>query len=335
MENQYVLAIDIGGTNLKSGLVDRSGQITDIIQTPSHAAEGRDPMLEAIHSVVERQKATGKKIVAVGAGSPGTVNNATGMIDYMQAHIPNWTGTALGSCLADWAGAPSQIDNDVNVIALGEYWKGAGRGSRCQVTLAMGTGLGSGVVIEGKLLRGAFCNAAELGHTIVCPDGPNVPCTCGNYGCAESFIAPGKIIQRAHMAMSNGLPSKLAGPNATQDEQTRMYREGRPPVFSVKEVVEYYDQDFLCKRLLDDAMKYLALLMYNLSKTFDPDVYTLGGGMMKSSHILLPMLKAQLARFYNSPELPIRYKINVSELGDDAGIYGAAKMAWDYLDSRR
>ena len=335
MEKEYILSIDIGGTNLKSGLVDREGNVFDVFQTPSFAYKGREYILEALSNVIERQRSKGKRIVAVGAGSPGTVNNRTGYIDYMQAHIPNWGGTPLGKYLTDWTGCPSQIDNDVNLIALGENWKGAGRGARCQVTLAMGTGLGSGIVIDGKLLRGAFSNAAELGHSIVSLDGTNLPCTCGNFGCAESFIAPGKIIQRAHFSMQNGIPSKLAGEGLTADAITQLYRANTPPFFTLKEIIELYDEDFLCKRLIDDAMKYLAFLMYNCVKIFDPDVFTLGGGMMKSAHILLPMLERELSRYYFSPELPARYEIKVSELGDDAGLYGSAKMAWDYLDEKR
>ena len=110
MEKEYVIAIDIGGTNLKADLVDREGNISDFSYTPSHASEGREALLTSLKKIISLQMECGKKIVGIAAGSPGTVNNATGVIDYMQAHIPNWTGTRLGEFLSIEAGVPSQID---------------------------------------------------------------------------------------------------------------------------------------------------------------------------------------------------------------------------------
>lgn len=336
-EKEYVIAIDIGGTNLKADLVDREGNISDFSYTPSHASDGREALLEALKTIISVQMSSGKKIVGIAAGSPGTVNNSTGVIDYMQAHIPNWTGMKLGEFLSVQAGGvPSQIDNDANVIALGEYWKGAGQGAKCLLALALGTGLGSGLVVDGKVFHGPFFNAVEVGHTIVCPDGTNVACSCGNFGCAESFISPGKMIGRAHLSMQVGVPSVLGGyPKLTIAQIQERYKNGDVPEFNVKDMVDHYEDDFLCKRLIDDCMKYLALLIYNLSKCYDPDVISLGGGMFKSADFFLPKLQAQLDRYYVSPDLPVKYKIKVSELGDAAGIYGAAKMIWDHLDSKR
>lgn len=336
MEKEYVIAIDIGGTNLKADLVDREGNISDFSYTPSHASEGRDALLASLKKIISLQKECGKKIVGIAAGSPGTVNNATGVIDYMQAHIPNWTGTKLGEFLSQEAGVPSQIDNDANVIALGEYWKGGGQGAKCLLALALGTGLGSGLVVEGKVMHGPFFNAVEVGHTIVCTDGTNVPCSCGNFGCAESFISPGKMISRAHHSMQVGLPSVLGGyPKLSIAQIQERYKNNDVPEFTVKDMVDHYNDDFLCKRLIDDSMKYLALLIYNLSKCYDPDVITLGGGMFKSADFFMPLLYGQLARYYVSPDLPVKYQIKISELGDLAGIYGAAKLAWDHVDQLR
>ena len=336
MENEYVIAIDIGGTNLKADLVDKEGNISDFSYTPSHASEGRDALLASLKTIIKAQITTGRKIVGIAAGSPGTVNNSTSVIDYMQAHIPNWTGTKLGEFLTEQAGVPSQIDNDANVIALGEYWKGAGQGAKCLLALALGTGLGSGLVLDGKVMHGPFFNAVEVGHTIVCPDGTNVACSCGNYGCAESFISPGKMISRAHLSMQVGVPSVLGGyPKLSIAQIQERYKNGDEPEFNVKDMVDHYEDDFLCKRLIDDCMKYLALLIYNLTKCYDPDVISLGGGMFKSAEFFLPKLYKQLDRYYVSPDCPAKYKIKVSELGDLAGIYGAAKLAWDHVDALR
>ena len=245
-EKEYVIAIDIGGTNLKADLVDREGNISDFSYTPSHASEGREALLAALKTIISVQMSSGKKIVGIAAGSPGTVNNSTGVIDYMQAHIPNWTGTKLGEFLSKEAGVPSQIDNDANVIAMGEYWKGAGQGAKCLLALALGTGLGSGLVVNGKVFRGPFFNAVEVGHTIVSPDGTNVACSCGNFGCAESFISPGKMILRAHLSMQTGVPSVLGGyPKLTIAQIQERYKNNDAPEFNVKDMVEHYEDDFL------------------------------------------------------------------------------------------
>jgi glucokinase len=308
-----VLAIDIGGTNIKAGLVDRDGTVTGMIHCPSRAAEGREALLGVLETVVLEQ-CTHHTVLAVGAGSPGTVNHRDGTIAYMQAHMPGWTGTPLSDHLAGWTGVPTVIDNDVNCIALGEYWKGAGRGYRCQVSLALGTGLGGGLVIDGRLFHGAAGNASEFGHMVVRPGGE--PCTCGNFGCAEVYTAPGAMVRRARYYLETGIPSALAGM-----EQ-----------FSSKDIVTCAAEgDRLCLKLIDDAACCLALLIWNLVQAYDPDVFVIGGGFMNAGDVFLIPLRKELAGYYRSPDLPSSYTIKVSELGDNAGILGAARLAWDVL----
>ncbi len=310
-----VLAIDIGGTNIKSGLVDRDGNISHQIHRPSHAAEGRDALLNVLKEVVEVQCEAGN-VVSIGCGSPGTVNYKTGMVTYMQAHIPNWTDTPLGNLLTEFSeNIPAVIDNDVNLIALGENWKGAGKGFDCQVSLALGTGLGGGVVVDGKLFRGAKDRAPEFGHIIVQPNGE--PCTCGNFGCAEVYTAPGAMARRANNYLNMGIPSSLS--NCKEVDAAEI-------------VSQALKGDLLCRKIFDDATKYLALLIWNLSEAFDPDVFVIGGGLIKAGNTFLDPLNYELEKYYCAPELKPRYNIKKSELEDDAGILGAAKLAWDYFD---
>ena len=284
MKKDLVLAIDIGGTNVKAGLVDRRGRMSRMIHRPSHAAEGRAALLAVLEQIVRAQCACGR-VAAVGTGSPGTVDHANGRITYMQAHIPRWTGTPLASLLSRWAGGPATIDNDVNLVALGEHWKGAGRGARVQISLALGTGLGGGIVVNGRLFRGARGRAPEFGHMIVTPDGE--PCTCGNFGCAEVYAAPGAMTRRALHHLGLGVPSGLrALKTVTAADILRLAAQG----------------DHLCRKLRDDAVRALALL------------------------------DAALKQYYCAAELEPLYTIAVSRLGDDAGILGAAKLAWDWLD---
>jgi glucokinase len=159
----------------------------------------------------------------------------------MQAHMPGWTGTPLAAHLAGRAGVPTVIDNDVNCIALGEYWKGAGQGHSCQVSLALGTGLGGGLVIDGRLFHEATGNASEFGHIVVRSGGE--PCTCGNFGCAEVYTAPGAMVRRARYYLNTGVPSTLE-----KIEQ-----------FTAKDIVTCAGAcDRLCLKLIDAAAGCLA-----------------------------------------------------------------------------
>jgi len=312
--NEHVLAIDIGGTNVKAGLVDRAGTVSHLIHTPSRAAEGRDALLSVLQDVIRQQTAHGR-IVAVGCGSPGAVDHHNGRITYMQAHIPGWTGVPLAQHLSAWAGVPATIDNDVNLIALGENWLGAGRGARCQISLALGTGLGGGVVMNGRLFRGAHGRAAECGHIIVRPGGE--PCTCGNFGCAEVYAAPGAMARRAQWYLKCGVPSALRSARRVSAEE----------IFALAA-----QGDHLCRKLCKDAVSSFASLIWILTQAFDPDVFVIGGGLIKAGDAFMQPLQEELSAFYGAPELQPLVTLKFSALGDSAGIVGAAKLAWNWLD---
>lgn len=312
--NEYVLALDIGGTNIKAGRVTRAGEIIEETHCPSRAAEGRDALLAVLHDVVKRLIAE-KPPCAVGVGSPGTVDFETGVIRYMQAHMPQWTGTPLAKIVSEWTGVPVVVDNDVNVIALGEYWQGAGRDARCMVSLAFGTGLGSGVVIDGKIFRGGG-EAPELGHVVLRPQGEL--CTCGNFGCAEVYVAPGAMTRRAAQYLAEGAVSTLHNRDAvTMENIIACATEG----------------DALCARIWDDAIVCSAHLLWHVHHIYDPDVIVLGGGLMKAGAAFLTPLREELGRYYVPPECHKSDPITVSRLGDHAGIVGAARLAWDALDT--
>lgn len=313
--NTHVLAIDIGGTNIKAGFVDRDGNISDDLYRPSRAAEGGDALLSVLHDIICELTAF-RTPAAVAIGSPGTVDHASGTITYMQAHIPGWSGTPLAHIAGEWVDAPVVIDNDVNLIALGENWKGAGRGARCQLSLAFGTGLGGGLIIDGHVFRGSAGRAPEYGHMVVHPQGE--PCTCGNFGCAEVYVAPGAITRRAENYMATGVVSLLKKCDNVSMESIMACAE---------------NGDVMCQRLRDDAIRYSALLIWNVNHALDPDVIVLGGGLMKAGDAFLAPLKKQLDSYYLPDECEAAYRIEVSELSDTAGILGAARLAWDAAEN--
>jgi glucokinase len=313
--NSHVLAVDIGGTNIKAGFVDRKGNISDELYCPSRAAEGRAALLTVLHDSI-LQLTADMQPAAVAIGSPGTVDHITGTITYMQAHIPGWSGTPLSQIVGEWVDAPVLVDNDVNLIALGENWKGAGKGSHCQLSLAFGTGLGGGVIIDGHIFRGSGGRAPEFGHIVVHPQGE--PCTCGNFGCAEVYVAPGAITRRAEKYLATGVQSTV--------------RECEK--ITMECIMNCADQgDRMCLRLRDDAIRYSALLIWNLTRAFDPDVIVLGGGLIKAGNSFLSPLKRQLDSYYLPHECAGGYRIEVSTSGDRAGILGAARLAWDRVEN--
>jgi glucokinase len=266
-----------------------------------------------LHEVVARQCRRGR-VLAIGAGTPGTIDHAAGRVTYMQAHIPGWTGTPLARHLADAGGVPAVIDNDVNVVALGEHWKGQGRGARCLLSLALGTGFGGGIVVNGQVMRGAGGRAAEFGHMIMVAGGE--ACTCGNFGCVEQYTAPGAIARRATREVRLGVPSVLSS----------------YPVITAAEVFKHATSDHLCRHIVNDAVICLARAIWNLQQIFDPDVIVIGGGLVRAGTAFTEPLRAALASYYLAPELASRWTIKFSRLGDDAGILGAARLAWNWLD---
>ena len=185
-----LLGVDVGGTTTSAGLVTRDGRVLVTRSQPTHGPPGGDAierLLALVAEVAALPSMRGERIIGVGAGLPGIVDAATGIVGADAHHVPELAGAPVARLLAETVGAPAFVDNDVNALAVGEWLWGAGRGFRSFVLLAIGTGVGGGVILEGRLHRGAGGFGGELGHVPVALHGR--PCICGAHGCLKAYVA--------------------------------------------------------------------------------------------------------------------------------------------------
>lgn len=306
-----VIGVDVGGTTTKGAVVDRAGEIlhrTVRSTDPSAATKG---IVAIIEELLTRSTDLGANIRALGVGAAGFVGGETIIFS------PNvvYDDPQIGPALRARFDLPVAVDNDANAAAWGEYKLGAARGSRHLALLTMGTGIGSGFVIDGHLLRGSTGAAAEFGHTIVDPDGP--PCTCGLRGCIEQFAGGLAIARAAREAVSEDPQSTIlafAGSihAITAEHVARAARE--------------YDET--ARAVLQRAGTMLGVGLSNISNLFDPEVIVLAGGVTKAGEPLLGPARDELVRSTKAQKRrPMR--LDVSTLGSDVGMLGAAALAVD------
>jgi len=209
------------------------------------------------------------------------------------------------------------VENDGNAAAYGEYWAGAGRDRADLVMFTLGTGVGGGVVLDGRVLHGHFENAAELGHTIVCPDG--IQCGCGQRGCLEQYASAAAVARRVKKALAEGTGSTIVAASEPSAEITSRH---------VAQAAQEGDE--LCATIWDEACKFLAIACINVQHTYNPAYVVLGGGLADAREQLLIPVQRHLAaqRWSLLEDLP---EVRLAVLGYDAGIIGAAGLAWQQI----
>jgi glucokinase len=315
MTRRTAIGIDLGGTNLKGGLVDDAGQLVKREIRPTHLSAGPDALIQQIVSFVDMLVSRGRiertDLAGVGVGTPGPLSPREGRI-HRAGNLPGWEDIPLASLLLEKLDLPVAIDNDANLAALGEAWVGAGRDITNIALLTLGTGIGGGFVQAGKVFHGHFENAAELGHMIVVPQG--LLCSCGQRGCLERYASAAAVAHRAVDAVRNGASSSL----------TEVIEAGE--AIDSKRVVEHAKAgDELALQFWDEACRYLAIACINLQHTFNPARVILGGGMSGAGAFLLDRVRDHFARLKwrlhdDYPEIVL------AELGNDGGTIGAARL---------
>lgn len=311
------IGIDLGGTNLKVAVVTREGLISAQRTCPVDAVRGPSlviaDMVAAIDELLAENSMKRADLVGVGLGAPGPMDLRAGRI-VQAANLPGWIDVPLRDELAGALGLPVIFDNDGNAAAYGEFWVGAGRGAADMVMLTLGTGVGAGVIIDGRVLHGHFDNAAELGHMIVVPNG--LPCSCGQRGCLEQYASAGNVARRARGAVEAGESSSLAGLIHTGE------------TIEAEHVAEHaWGGDSLARRIWDEACLYLAIACLNLQHAYNPAKVVLGGGMSQAGDFLLDEVRGHLEqqKWSLHDDLP---EVTLATLGVDAGVIGAAGLAW-------
>lgn len=311
------IGVDIGGTAIKAGVVDEAGHIVEKREVPTATHEGPDRVLERLVELITQLKAvaeaSGAAVGGVGVGVPGPdLDVERGVV--IRAVNLGWKNVPLRDRLiAGLPGLPVSVNNDANLAALGEAWVGGGKGAQHLLLITVGTGVGGGVVIGGRVYPGADSLAGEIGHVTVRPEGGH-RCNCGKTGCLETEASATAIIREAREAARSGRSPHLAGILA------------RNGVLTARDVVEAAQAgDEVAQALFAYAGRVLGLALANAANLLNPERIVVGGGVSHAGELLfVPLQEA-----YRAHALPAVAKRPVvpAELGNDAGLIGAARLA--------
>lgn len=316
IKRRLVCAFDLGGTNLRAAIIDESGTIRCRVQhdTP-RGAKSPDEIVRALVAAArecESRLSVRGAIEAASVVVPGLVNSSNQVVIQVPA-IPCLDNFGLKDVLAKELGWPVVLENDANAAALGEMWMGAARGCRTIICITLGTGVGGGIILDGKLWRGADGSAGEIGHTPVEPQG-GIKCKCGSSGCLEMFASATAIVRLAREALPRHPQSILS-----EDS------------FSAKEVYGAgIKGDTLALEVLERMGKSLGIGIANLLNLLNPEVIVIGGRVANAWQLFAEAMHHEIRlRAFPLPAQSVR--IVPAECGDDAGLLGAAKLAFDEL----
>lgn len=319
---KHILGIDLGGTNIVVGCVAEDGsRVLGLVSEPTEAATGAEGVLGRMLDLARRSMALAAReqpkldVIGVGIGAPGPLDAARNIIRL----APNlgWRDFPLRLRIAEGLGIPAVLDNDANCAALGEWWQGAARRTSDAVCLTIGTGIGGGIIIDGKLYHGASSAAGELGHTTIDVGGRR--CKCGNYGCIEAYASGPAIAARAVEALEAGaastLPGMVGGDAARITAQT---------VYDAA-----YAGDELALDVVRDTAVYLGAAIANFINIFNPEVVVVCGGVTKAGEKLFHPLQREVAKRAFKPAVEV-CQIVPGQLDGTAGVLGAAKAFLDH-----
>lgn len=321
MNTQLAVGIDIGGTNIRTALVDASGTVVGIRKQPTHAHRDMHHILgdiaRGIGDLMDAHNVSRHNVCGIGLGAPGFLAIQAGVI-HSSPNLPTVREAPVVSLLHRLTDLPVYLENDANAAAIGEHWAGAGKGSRNLLCITLGTGVGSGFIFNHAIWHGNNDLAGELGHTTLFPEG--LPCKCGRKGCLEAYVSATGIVTRAGMALRAGSTSSLAASLNNPDEP-----------LSALAVYEHAQRgDRLAREIFEETGRFLAIALANVLNLLDLETVILGGQVAQAGDLLLrPTIHGVAQRALRAPYYPIR--ILQAQLGDLAGVMGAAKTVFDRL----
>lgn len=310
------VGIDLGGTNIKIGLFGSELKLVRKTSVATEADMGPDVVIDKMAQTVEKLVADEglalSDIIAIGIGTPGPAKYSEGVI-IRSTNMPKFKNVPICKMLKEKLGAPVVFDNDANVACWGEYAVGAGKGVEDMVFFTLGTGIGGGIISNGELVHGCAENAAELGHTIIYPDGRK--CNCGQRGCVEAYASADSTARRAREAIEAGAESSL---KKVLDEKGTI---------TSKDVYEHLAAgDNLAKDITDGTAEALAITCINMLHTTEPKRIVFAGGMIAAGDVLLDRIRDYFdEHIWSIKEESV--EIVFAALGEDAGIIGAAALA--------
>lgn len=306
---RYIFGIDIGGTTVKCGLFQETGELQEKWEIPTRREEAGSYILpDVAAAVLAKQAERGiakEAVIGVGLGIPGPVREDGTVLKCANL---GWDIINASKEMEVLTGFPVKAANDANVAALGEMWKGGGRGYRDVIMVTLGTGVGGGVILGGRVVAGSNGAGGEIGHIIVNPHETDT-CGCGGHGHLEQYASATGIVRMAKKELQQNKATKLRSyENLTAKDIFDCAKEG----------------DSTAWRLVDMLGSYLAAALSHVAAVVDPEVFVIGGGVSKAGSILIDAI----SRHYNENILfALKNKeFKLAELGNDAGIYGSARL---------
>ncbi len=310
------LGIDLGGTNIKSGVVDDDGRALSAITVKTEADRGPqvglNNLVAAGNQAVQVSGVGWERIAAVGLGSPGTMDLDAGML-LDPPNLPGWDNLPIRKLLADRLKKPVVLQNDGNAAAYGEYWVGAGKGTHSLVMFTLGTGIGGGIVVGGKIIQGRHSHGGECGHIIIDAHHGR-RCSCGAFGHLEGYASATAVVQRAKEALQ------------TDRNGSRLLAIDPEELTSRAVADAAAAGDPLAIRLMHETAHYLAVGAVTLMHTIDPDLVLFGGGMIAAGVAFLEDIRSRI-RTMAFPVPAERTRVEYARLGGEAGFIGAAGCA--------
>ncbi len=319
----YLLGIDLGGTNIKIGCFDTKLNLIGKISVPTGENMEPEGIVEKFHlaseELLKQNSLSLADVCAIGIGAPGAINLNEGVVE-AAPNFPLFKNVPLKAMVTKRLGKPTILENDANAACWGEYVIGAGKEVNHMIMLTLGTGIGGGIICDGRLIHGPTGGAAELGHLIVYPDGR--ACGCGQNGCVEAYASANSTAARAAEAVEGGSDSSLA---AILKEHGKI---------TCKDVFDHAAKgDGLAIETVEGTAKALALVCVLMANTTDPQSIVFAGGMIAAGGALMDRIrhhyKQQIGYLYGKEKLELCF----AALGEDAGIIGASSLALGALDS--
>ena len=312
----FFLGLDLGGTNIKAGVVDDDGRTLSSISEPTRADLGSEvglaTLVGAANRAVEVSGVDWADILAIGLGAAGTIDAGNGCI-VEAANLPLWNRFPIAPRLEERLGRPTILVNDANAAAFGEYWAGAGRSTESLALFTVGTGIGCGIVESGRILEGRHGLGGEYGHITIQMDGGR-PCSCGRIGHLEAYASANSLVRRAIEVRTSGQDSSLWDYLASDTLDSRVIARCAA------------EGDRLAARLMRETARYLAIGASTVMHTIDPDLVLFGGGMIAAGSGFLEEIR-EWVQVHAFPTAWTSTRVEFAELGGDAGFIGAAGWA--------
>lgn len=308
--SQYVFGVDIGGTTVKMGLFTVTGELVEKWEIPTKTSNGGEAILpdvaKSIKEKMQEKSIGADEVSGVGVGAPGPID-AEGVV-HVAVNL-GWGEFNVSTTLSGLLdGMNVKAGNDANVAALGEMWKGGGQGCNNLVAVTLGTGVGGGIIVDGKILSGAAGAGGEIGHIHI-EDKEEEACNCKNKGCLEQYTSATGIV-------------RLAARELASCTEESSLRKGELSAKAVFDAVKAGDK--LAIQVAEQFGEYLGKGLAAISAVVNPEAFVIGGGVSKAGEVLFEYIKPCYTKYVFHSGKNVEFKL--AQLGNDAGIYGAAKM---------